>query len=244
MSSRIYFCAPKRLYSFLPLIHACAFLRRTGTNVRVWHQRHQCACPSRNADSLPSAGCMIPTLGGRAGLTHGASCFSQQDFTRSTQPLVFTYGSCAESCVVRQTVWMWRYAPEGTGRYQFRSHRTFITTGEILGLKKDNISEKVIFVNIKALLIWVVQDGLDLVQGLISYFLSYFYSSLWTLVAVAYIQANLSITSSTISVKQFAQNCIINFLTAEYKVRISQGISPASVRFPRVVLAPALFITF
>lgn len=44
---------------------------------------------------------------------------------------------------------------------------SFITTGEILGLKKEDISEKVIFVNIIALFIWVVQDGLDLVQALI-----------------------------------------------------------------------------
>lgn len=43
----------------------------------------------------------------------------------------------------------------------------FITTGGILGLKKEDTSEKVVFVNIKALLIWVVQDVLDLVQALI-----------------------------------------------------------------------------
>ena len=43
----------------------------------------------------------------------------------------------------------------------------FITTGEILGLKKENISKKIVFVSIKALLIWVVQDDFDLVQALI-----------------------------------------------------------------------------
>lgn len=72
---------------------------------------------------------------------------------------------------------------------------SFITNGEILGLKKQDSSKKVIFVDIKALLIWVMQDGLDLVQALIRW-LGYFCSSLWTLTVVAYIQANLSLTLS------------------------------------------------
>lgn len=72
---------------------------------------------------------------------------------------------------------------------------SFITNGEILGLKKQDSSEKVIFVDIKALLIWAMQDGLDLVQALIRW-LGYFCSFLWTLTAVAYIQANLSLTLS------------------------------------------------
>lgn len=156
-----------------------------------------------------------------------------------TKPLVFICSLYPDSHVVRQPFWcedVKALAISNSGPTDIFS----IATGEMLVLKKEDTSEKAVFVNVKALLTWVVQHGLDLVQALIRW-LGYFCSSLWTPTVVGVIYSQISVQFwAWVSVKQFAPNCNNKCVTAEYDVRISKALSPASIHLSLVLLVPAL----